>query len=69
MRSRTKALRKGVVRHHVGVIGADALGQQHVVEPDLLRRCTSGGGDRFERPVGEQRQIGRDALRTAAKWS
>ena len=59
MRSRTKALRNAIVRHHIGIIGPDALGQQHVVEAELLPAHDLGRGDGVERPVGEQREIGR----------
>ena len=59
MRSRTKALRNGVVGHDVGIIGPDALGQQHVVQPELLAPLHLGRGDGVERAVGEQRQIAR----------
>ena len=48
-----------IVRHHVGIIGPDALGQQHVVQPELLPPLHLGRGDGVERAVGKQREIGR----------
>ena len=44
-----------VIRHDVGVIGADALGQKHIVEAELLAPFDFRLGDVGERAVGEQR--------------
>ena len=51
-----KGAAEGVVGHRVGVIGPDPLGQQHIVETELLAPLRLQHHDGLERPVGEQRE-------------
>jgi len=63
-----KGTAKCIVRHDVGVVGSDALGQQHIVETELLPPLDFGRSNGLERPVGKQRQISRHFEELAVVW-